>query len=127
MRIVKQFISLFFIITILAGCEYDYIEPIVNGSTNDTIPVSFATDIQPIFNADCTGCHPGAHALDLTSANSYNQLWTAGPNAPYVDTVNATSSSLYQKINNGSMAVNISSPNDKILILTWIEQGAKNN
>jgi len=35
---------------------------------------AYGADIQPIWDAHCTGCHPTAGQLDLTAGNSYGQL-----------------------------------------------------
>lgn len=56
-------------------------------SAGETAPtdVDYATDIQPIWDANCiTGCHEpggitGAVAVDLTAAASYNTLTTLKP------------------------------------------------
>ena len=38
-----------------------------------TLP-AYGADIQPIWDAHCTGCHPSDGQLDLTMGNSYGQL-----------------------------------------------------
>ncbi len=35
---------------------------------------AYGTDIQPIWNGACTGCHPSDAQLDLTAGNGYGQL-----------------------------------------------------
>lgn len=101
--------------------------------------VSFATDIQPIFDANCLGCH-GAGAssgLDLRVATSYTLLVNAAstsyagvrvvPGDPHV-------SVLYQKLE-GDPATGARMPfggealppAQRVLIHDWIEQGAHNN
>lgn len=101
--------------------------------------VSFATDIQPIFDANCLGCHgAGASAgLDLRAATSYTLLVNAAstsytgarvvPGDPHV-------SVLYQKLE-GDPATGARMPfggealppAQRLLIHDWIEQGAHNN
>ena len=47
---------------------------VVNVSSS---PISFATDVQTIFNTStppCTGCHPSAAGLDLTAGSSYASI-----------------------------------------------------
>src|SRR5215813_3252760 len=51
----------------------------VNPTITRTVDVqvkapSYATDIQPIWDAHCKSCHPTAAQLDLTAGNSYAQL-----------------------------------------------------
>jgi hypothetical protein len=36
--------------------------------------INYENDIQPIFNANCTGCHPGNAGLNLTELVSYDNL-----------------------------------------------------
>jgi len=125
-----------------SGCKWDYIEPIpapiaptgVTGptGTTGTTPecgtdtISFSADILPLFATNCQGCHPGSNALDLTAANAYDQLWTTGPNAPYINTSNPKSSKLYLAIT-GVMEQYLNSSTDRTNILCWMTQGATNN
>ena len=112
------------------SCEYAYFEPEIIPPNDTTVIISFSNEIIPVFSSYCTVCHPGLHSLDLTQNNAYNQLWTDGPNAPYIDTTDAEASILYVRMNSNTnpmpTAGKLSS--DKIiLVLNWIEQGAKNN
>lgn len=69
-----------------------------------TVPVktpAYVADVQPIWNAQCTSCHPASAQLDLTAPNSYGQLvnvaqTSGGPCASQkrVDTTAPASSSL---------------------------------
>ena len=59
--------------------------------------VSLSNDIQPIFDQNCISCHnQNDPEVDLRINVVYDQLWTQGFNAPYVDTV-APSQSIYTK------------------------------
>ena len=93
--------------------------------------VSYSQHIQPIFNANCINCHGGNSPdgnLNLESAVSYGNLLDL--QMGYVDTINPSSSLLYNSMNSTS---NPMPPNGKLdkckieLILKWIEQKAKNN
>jgi hypothetical protein len=45
------------------------------GTADAPPPVSFARDVQPIFDRSCTTCHPIAYPyLDLRSGKSYDAL-----------------------------------------------------
>lgn len=104
----------------LSGCYYDHVLPAqVEGD------ISYAQEIQPIFNSKCTSCHGGtspAIGLDLEAANSYNNLI----NGNFINVSDPVNSLLYVKINSGSMAI-YASDLDRATILKWIEEGAKNN
>jgi hypothetical protein len=42
-----------------------------------TVPLTvprYATQVQPIFTSNCTGCHPNSAGQNLTAAQSYNNL-----------------------------------------------------
>ena len=97
--------------------------------------VDFDTQIQPIFDANCTSCHTASHptGLDLTSGNSYDLLVdhvsTNYSPALRVVSGDSTASVLYNKIANtgtygGLMPQGGSqlSASDIHLIATWIQQ-----
>jgi len=98
----------------LQSCKYDTIE--VKKCEN----ISFANDIQSIFNEKCVTCHTGGSApmgLELTAGNSYNNLIDGS----YIDTNNPEESKLYEKAksnHNGATA------DDACKILGWITEGA---
>ena len=109
---------------------------------NDNTPiedVSFSNDVQPIFNNNCVGCHPGNGNLSLAASESYNNLVgvTSNSYAPLKRVVpsNPDSSVLYQKIlANPDLSVGQRMPQGGALssnqietIGTWIEEGAKDN
>ena len=101
--------------------------------------ISFATDVQPIFNSSCTGCHfTGSVAPDLTAANAYaaivgitstcNSLKYVNPNSP-------STSFLLQKMDGTQGACGASMPfgsailpqATRDIIRHWILAGAPNN
>lgn len=96
-------------------------------------PISFGTDVKPIFPASCVmGCHNPQHPkLDLRPPVAYDQLLTDGASAPYVNVTDPKLSILYLHL------VGIYTPmpldNPKLpqgqidTIFTWISQGALNN
>jgi len=110
------------------SCYYDevpYEAPV--GPLPET--VSYKTDIQPLWEENCIGCHKtGATKPDLTSANSYAALTTANK---YVVPSDAASSLLYKSlIGEGAqpMPTNGKLSASKIaLVEKWINDGAKNN
>ncbi len=127
-------ISKFLLLSIVIGglatsCEKAYVlpEPIVpEDPTIPVVPISFANDIQPIFNANCVACHPGSSDPDLTSGLSYAALNGGG----YINTATPASSILYLRMTDSGSPMPTSgvlstSTTDKVL--KWIEQGALNN
>lgn len=104
-----QIILLFFIIG-FASCEYEVIEPL----EYETGEVSFTGDLSPVFK-QCSGCHNGSVAPELT----YQSIINAG----YINKNNPQESTLYTECDH-SMEV---TAKEKALILAWIEQGANDN
>lgn len=113
------------------SCTYEKVEPHTICET--PAEVSFNKDIQPIFDANCNmaGCHSGTNPkgnLNLESSVSYAQLWRK--KSGYIDTLNPAYSVLYASMNSTSSPM---PPNGKLdkctldLVLTWIQQKAKNN
>lgn len=108
-----------------------------NGSQDST--VSYSQDIQPIFNNNCIGCHPGNGDLSLEASDSYGNLVgvTSFSYAPLKRVVPSKpdSSVLYQKIRaNPTMDVGQRMPQGGALsgdqieaIKTWIAEGAPDN
>ena len=102
-----------------SSCEkYQYNPPAVDPDAT----WSLQTDIQPIFNSSCIGCHGGTTTSpDLRDGRSYLAL-TRGN---YVDEP-ALSSELYSTMISASHAAR-STEADKLKVLYWITQGAENN
>jgi hypothetical protein len=107
--------------------------------------ISFASKVQPIFNAYCTGCHAGsapAGGLNLQT-NAYSNLVNhrcncdAGTGVDRVTPSSATSSELWRVISPTvnrcgnqmppSTALGTASPADVTTIAGWINEGAPNN
>jgi uncharacterized membrane protein len=73
---ISIFILTLFVCIGLTGCYYDTEEELYpdSGSTIcDTVSVSYATDIVPIFNAKCSvpGCHAGVNAAAGIALETY--------------------------------------------------------
>lgn len=107
---------------ILSGCYYDEAEEVLppDGA------VSFAADIQPIFNNHCIACHPVLGPPDLTEGNAYEAI----TNGVYIIPEDIGSSLLYQRLvgNPSIMPPSGSLPSSEIeLLKAWIEQGALQN
>lgn len=123
----KKILTLLIIIGVsltLESCYYDKYQPIVDDPTAPD--VSFATDIQPIFDSSCVSCHSGSLNPDLRDGNSYTAITGSG----LVVADDLAGSELYQRLlGNG----NIMPPSGALstvktnLFKNWILQGAKNN
>ena len=124
-------IGLFFGVLFLAGCEYTFVqntaadqeEPPISDPDN---PISFATQIVPIFTSRCLDCHDnGGTAPDLSAANAYSSI----TNMNLVNTSNPSTSILYEYIleSTSSHDWRFYSSSQDNLVLLWIQEGALNN
>jgi hypothetical protein len=116
---VRQILAFVVCLTAIAGlasCEkYGKTIPF-----NPETPWSFKADIQPIFSGTCITCHNGSKSPDFREGKSYSAL----SNGYLVPT--AETSRLYLKII-ASDHISRTSDTEKLMILNWIKQGAKNN
>ena len=109
----------------LSSCYYNDVLEDITPPNND---VSFATDIQPIFNAECASCHNGSLDPDLSEGNSYIFITVTDPDQVVPN--DADGSELYQRligIGNIMPPSGALSNTDINLVKDWINQGAKNN
>ncbi len=115
---------------LFSGCESDE-GPLVKDPGTPADSLSYANDIQPVFNAYCTPCHGAANQkLNLLPCCSYEQLLQTGFRAPYVLPANPEGSLLYQYLSGNPIQMPPSGPlppHDVERILLWIRQGARNN
>lgn len=110
------------LILMLSGCsKYEIPKP--ECPENLPTDVSFATDVQPIFDAKCNAavCHGGGQAPDLSAGWSYDELI----DGEYVDTEFPCSSKLYEVFSgtHGGRATD----EELLTILGWIDEGAQDN
>ena len=115
----RKWIFLPLLLAALAACEKVVFEP-----PEVTEEISYATDIQPIWDAKCVTCHPPTKGLDLNAENSFNQLVPEYV-AP-ADSTDPENSDLYRKLT-GSSHVSRTGDLEKATILKWIKQGAPDN
>ncbi len=130
----KLLLSLLFIFTVFQSCEKDQGPLVIKPprASGDTV-ISFANDIQPIFDQYCVECHNQSHPfLDLRPYYSYNELLHTGNRAPYVDIVDPSLSYIVGRLS-GTILPRM--PPDPPLVsqgnidtlMIWIRQGAKDN
>lgn len=94
-----------------------------------TRPVSFSTDIIPLFNSSCntSGCHStGGKVPDLSANNAFNSL----SGSSYLNTADPANSVLYLWMTGKKgvpMPTTGINKDYNALVLAWIKQGAQNN
>lgn len=103
--------------------------------------IDYATQVQPIFNNACTGCHGGSGGLNLGAAVSRGNLVNVASNnanagIPRVTPGNAAASFLFRKINCTALGAGLGqrmprngppylSIEQQALIMDWILDGAR--
>ena len=131
--------SAFGVVLVLAGCS-DLGDKVDDGPLEpppDT--VSFITDIQPIFDANCAGCHGLGGAADLDLRPGFSHASLVGVTAteidmPRVDPGQPPTSWLFLKIT-GTQTVGDPMPpggsrlpeSTLDLVAQWIVEGALDN
>jgi hypothetical protein len=123
-KILGSFFAFIFGLMLFSSCAKDTLVPEGN-SLNPSQTVSFANDIQPIFTKSCalSSCHNGSKAPDLSAGKAYAELMSGN----YVDTLNPKQSVIYTCMAPGGSMANFSTKTESDYVLTWIEQGAKDN
>ena len=89
--------------------------------------VDYNSQIQPIFNNNCTICHMYGNASGGSTLTSYSEVMTNSNSGASVVPGDHANSLLWQRVNNGSMPPqnNPDLSADQInLIAQWIDQGA---
>ncbi len=110
----------------------------INVAAAAAATVSFATQIQPIFNANCVICHtPGGLGgfMSLTTGSAYASLFQPSLQAGLLRVVagNSATSPLFLRISGTTVGNQMPlggtplSAADQTLIKNWIDQGAANN
>ena len=117
-------LSLMLFLAFNTGCYYDqvYVAPEDIPDLGPD-PVSFAAEIQPIFTAKCTTCHPPTKQLDLLEGNAYASI----NNTTYINSGTPAESLIYTKpAPTGSHSEKYTTT-EAAIVLKWIEEGAQNN
>ena len=125
----KILLSAAIVSVIASGCyndKYDKLYPTPVTTTCDTSSVSYAHDIQPIFNTYCTSCHvSGGTAISYGDLSSYNSSWTGAKNlSNLLRDINITSTSEATHMPQNSASISACDINK---ITAWVHAGALNN
>jgi hypothetical protein len=108
------------------SCIYDFVAPEQTDTVDPTVTINFATQIQPIFTANCILCHKtGSTSPDLTAGNAYASI----NSSKYINTSSPAQSLIYRRVvASGGFSGHATLPSSQAaLLLGWIQQGAKNN
>jgi len=116
--------SIFFILILfslfIGGCKYDFVLPEVVPDIDQDEPISFSSQIVPIFAEKCISCHDAQSPM-MGANVAHSQLVPK-----YVNTANPASSEIYTVATSGNHYAKVSATQGA-LILKWITEGANKN
>ena len=104
---------------ILASCA-KYKIPV--NCPEGTAGLSYQSDIQPIFDANCVMCHSGSQSPELSSGSSYAELVDGG----YIADPDLACESVLYQVFEGTHSGR-ASEEEVLMILGWIQDGAPDN
>ena len=107
-----------------AATEAPATQPAVEGAT-----VSFASDILPLFESRCIGCHGGERTQEGLDLKTHASLLTGSENGPVVTPGDAANSLLVEMVAEQKMPKRGPklTPDQVQLITDWVNQGALDN
>lgn len=129
-----KILRLLLVVTVLAfmctNCRYSFLVPEegsgIDPGDPDAPEISFAEEIEPIFESKCVSCHTtGEQRPDLSTGNAFSSI----NSSRYINDAAPTESLIYKypHPDTGTHQQKKYSSADADLILAWIIQGAKNN
>lgn len=125
MKITKILGALAIVAASMTSCTFEQVEPKRADFVPPDEPISFATQIQPIFTAKCVSCHPPTANLDLSQGVAYGQI----TQSRYIDLGNPEESLIYTypSPTSATHSYRKYTAQEAFLLLTWIQEGAENN
>lgn len=100
---------------VLTSCTNSVEEDVVSQpdpNPNPVVKISFATQVKPIIDNNCTSCHNGSQFPDLRTYSG----------------IKASASSVSARVANKSMPIGGSLSQQEIdIIVNWVKEGANNN
>ena len=103
-------------------CYYDDARTLYGTTSCDTAAVTWTADIQPLFQAQCGGCHGAISPGGGLSLINYSQISAASLNGSCMNRIQMPAGSPMAMPPNGSLT-----SCQKAKIRTWIRQGALQN
>ncbi|MCU4155406.1 hypothetical protein J1N10_05425 [Carboxylicivirga sp. A043] len=126
MKALKIFFASVMLVAIAAtSCDYKYITPDTGEPVDPEEPISFTQQVEPIWTSQsCTNCHNGSGLFSLQQGEAYQSLVGNG----LLDFENADNSKIVTVPGSGGLHTDYTYvSNQKLIITTWIEQGAEDN
>jgi len=128
----KRLVLSVFLVLALAGCGGQEATPTQPEATIEAAPageVSFAADVLPVFEQNCTRCHGSARQSGGLRLDSFAELMAGGNDGAAVLPGDAASSMLVEMVTSGEMPRSASPlPDEQIqTIIQWVDAGALDN
>jgi uncharacterized membrane protein len=100
-----------------------------HAASRTEVNVSYANDVQPIFESRCAKCHMGEQVSEGLHMDTYETLMQGSDNGHVIVPGNASDSLLVQKIVSGKMPKRGPklTPVQIQTITDWVNAGALNN
>tara|TARA_B110000196_G_C20899911_1_gene545429 strand:- start:323 stop:691 length:369 start_codon:yes stop_codon:yes gene_type:complete len=121
----KKLLFLVSALALLNACTYDNEVDLYGVNVCDTDSISFAYDIAPIIEVNCTSCHSGespSASLDLTNFEALTASVLSSGNSALLNRIERLEGQ------SGAMPTNYRLTQCQIdQINAWVEQGALNN
>lgn len=119
------FVSVILMSVFTVSCDYKFIEPDTGDPIDPEDPISFSAEVEPIWTTQsCTNCHNGSGLFSLQQGKAYQSLVDNG----LMDLDNADNSKIVTVPGSSGLHANHTYVgNQKLIITTWIEQGAEDN
>ncbi len=91
--------------------------------------VSFAKDVEPIFQSRCISCHGGQQTQRGLDLSSYTSVMAGSVNGAVILPGNPASSTLIQMVDQGKMPKRgpLLQPGQLQTLTDWVKNGAPNN
>ena len=122
-NIIKRFAAFFVLLFLLQSCYYDNVEELYpNPPACDTTNVSYAEDVWPVINSNCTSCHSGGAPQGNVSLENYDDIVVAANNGSLLGTIKHEDGWPAMPKGGGSLG-----DCDIAKIEKWVNEGTPNN
>jgi hypothetical protein len=107
------------------SCDYKYIKPDEGDPIDPEDPISFSAEVEPIWTTQsCTNCHNGNGLFSLKQGEAYQSLISND----LLDLENSDNSLIVKVPGSSGLHADYTYvSNQKLIITTWIDQGAEDN
>jgi cytochrome c553 len=106
----------------LNSCYYDNVEDLYPQTDCDTANITFANDVNPIINNNCTGCHNNSFASGGVNLETYDNIVSVANNGSLMGVIKHESGWSPMPKNGNKL-----SDCDISKLEIWISDGTPNN